>query len=103
MDFWKKLEKIKYKYTLLAFLIIGLSGIAKGVWAGYNHFAKTSELIALAEEYHFDKEQEQREELRKLVFECKRLYGADYSKTPDEFTLNYCRDAEIKLEETKED
>jgi hypothetical protein len=33
----------------------------------------------------------------KTVFECKKLYGPDYSAAPDAFTAKFCRDAEIEL------
>lgn len=71
-------------------------------FTGYGLFAKEADFKAFKAMYEEDKEAARRKELREIIFECKTRYGADYKKAPDEFTVKYCRDAEIELEESKE-
>lgn len=63
-----------------------------------SYFATSSGLEALASEYHADKEAAQKKELIKTIMDCKKSYGADYSKAPDKFIEKVCSDAEIEYE-----
>jgi hypothetical protein len=85
------LEKIK-ELRAAAMAIVFFVGVS---FTAYNTFAKQSEFIAFKTGY-------EKEQLMKTVFECKKLYGAQYESAPDEFTAKFCRDAEIKLKTSKE-
>lgn len=79
--------------------VLVLIALVSGCFGALKVFATQAEFQEHVSEYKFDKEKALRKELRETVFECKKLYGPDYSKAPDEFTKKFCRDAEIELEE----
>ena len=87
------IEKLKKNSAtlLLLFTLIG------SVLSGYTVLAKQTDLDNLEARVIFNEKAAEKRELMKTVFECKKLYGPDYSAAPDEFTSKFCRDAEIKL------
>ena len=92
---WSELD-MKLKITLSIFAIITIvSGFGTGF---YNTFAKEAPFQAFKAMYEQDKEEARRKELRQIVYECKKRYGSGYEKAPDDFTIEFCVDAEIELE-----
>ena len=67
----------------------------------FNAVAWQTDLDNLEQRVVFNEKAAEKKELMQTVFECKKLYGADYSGAPDMFTANFCRDAEIKLKNMK--
>lgn len=76
---------------LLLFTLIG------SLFFAFNVLAWQSDLDSLESRVVFNEKAAEKKELMKTVFECKKLYGPDYSAAPDEFTAEFCRDAEIEL------
>ena len=87
------LKKLKDNATVLLLLF---SMIASLFYA-FNVLAWQSDLDNLESRVVFNENAAKKKELMKTVFECKKLYGPDYSAAPDEFTAKFCRDAEIEL------
>jgi len=76
---------------LLLFTLIG------SMLSAYTVLAKQTDLDNLEARVIFNEKAAEKRELMKTVFECKKLYGPDYSAAPDAFTAKFCRNAEIKL------
>lgn len=91
-------KKLKENATSLL-LLFTLTG---SVLTGVTVLAKQSDLDNLEARVIFNEKAAEKRELMKTVFECKKLYGADYSAAPDIFTASFCRDAEIKLKTIQE-
>ena len=91
------IERLKKNATslLLLFTLIG------SVLTINEVMAKQSDLDNLEARVIFNEKAAEKKELMKTVFECKKLYGPDYSTAPDQFTAKFCRDAEIKLKNMK--
>ena len=86
----------KLKVTIYIFTIIS---IVSGFGTGFYHtFAKEKAFQTFKNEYEQDKKERDKKALREIIYECKLRYGADYSKSPDDFTMEFCIDAEIDLE-----
>lgn len=86
----KKLKQNAASLLLLFTLIAS-------VFSAFTVLAKQSDLDNLEARVIFNEKAAEKRELMKTVFECKKLYGADYSAAPDQFTAKFCRDAEIRL------
>ena len=84
--------------------LITISTFVTGFGVGfYKTFAKESAFQAHVDLYEYDKKRERKSELRQIVYECKTRYGINYEKAPDEFTVEFCVDAEIELEDLTEE
>ena len=92
---FKKLKQNASSVVLLFALISGL-------FYAFNALAWQTDLDNLEKRVLFNEKAAEKKELMKTVFECKKLYGADYSGAPDMFTANFCRDSEIKLKTIQE-
>ena len=96
---WKEVD-MKLKIIIS---IITISTFVTGFGVGfYKTFAKEKEFQAHVTMVEDDKKAREKKELRQIVYECKIRYGVDYSKAPDEFTIEFCVDAEIDLENLTE-
>ena len=95
MEWWKELDmKIKILIGIIT-LCSMLSGFGFTV---YSTFAKEEAFQAHVDMYAFEKKKERKRELRQIIYECKTRYGIEYEKAPDEFTIEFCIEAEIELE-----
>lgn len=92
------IKKLKENAASLL-LLFTLTG---SVLTGVTVLAKQSDLDNLEARVLFNEKAAEKKELMKTVFECKKLYGSDYSGAPDEFTSKFCRDSEIKLKSMQE-
>lgn len=92
------IEKLKKNASalLVLFSLIG------SLFYAFNVLAWQSDLDSLESRVVFNEKAAEKRELMKTVFECKKLYGPDYSAAPDQFTAKFCRDAEIKLKSIQE-
>ncbi len=91
------LEKLKKNASSLLLLFALISSL----FYAFNVLAWQSDLDSLESRVVFNEKAAEKKELMKTVFECKKLYGSDYSSAPDEFTAKFCRDAEIELKNMK--
>ena len=91
------LEKLKKNASSLLLLFALISSL----FYAFNVLAWQSDLDSLESRVVFNEKAAEKKELMKTVFECKKLYGPDYSSAPDEFTAKFCRDAEIELKNMK--
>jgi hypothetical protein len=91
------LEKLKKNASSLLLLFALISSL----FYAFNVLAWQSDLDSLESRVVFNEKAAEKKELMKTVFECKKLYGSDYSSAPDEFTSKFCRDAEIELKNMK--
>lgn len=92
------LEKLKKNAASLLLLFT----LMASVLSAFTVLAKQSDLENLEARVVFNEKAAEKRELMKTVFECKKLYGPDYSAAPDQFTAKFCRDAEIKLKTIQE-
>ena len=92
------IKKLKENAASLL-LLFTLTG---SILTGVTVLAKQSDLDNLEARVVFNEKAAEKKELMKTVFECKKLYGADYSGAPDMFTASFCRDAEIELKTIQE-
>ena len=90
-------EKLKKNASSLLLLFALISSL----FYSFNVLAWQSDLDSLESRVVFNEKAAKKKELMKTVFECKKLYGPDYSTAPDEFTAKFCRDAEIELKNTE--
>lgn len=90
-------EKLKKNAASLLVLFALISSL----FYSFNVLAWQSDLDNLELRVLFNEKAAKKKELMKMVFECKKLYGSDYSAAPDEFTSKFCRDAEIELKNMK--
>ena len=90
-------EKLKKNASSLLVLFALISSL----FYAFNVLAWQSDLDSLESRVLFNEKAAEKKELMKTVFECKKLYGSDYSAAPDEFTSKFCRDAEIELKNMK--
>ena len=90
-------EKLKKNASSLLVLFALISSM----FYAFNVLAWQSDLDSLESRVLFNEKAAKKKELMKTVFECKKLYGPDYSAAPDEFTSKFCRDAEIELKNMK--
>lgn len=87
---------MKLKITLS---IIAILSFVTGAGTGfYKTFAKETAFQAHIDMDDAREKERRKKELREIVYECKTRYGADYSEAPDDFTIEFCIDAEIDLE-----
>ena len=93
------IERLKKNAASLLLLFT----LIASVLSAFTVLAKQSDLDNLEERVMFNEKAAEKRELMKTVFECKKLYGADYSGAPDMFAANFCRDAEIKLKTIQEE
>ena len=91
------LEKLKKNASSLLLLFALISSL----FYAFNVLAWQSDFDSLEARVIFNEKAAEKKELMKTVFECKKLYGPDYSTAPDQFTAEFCRDAEIKLKNMK--
>lgn len=89
----------KLKKNASALLV--LFALISSLFYAFNVLAWQSDLDGLEQRVVFNEKAAKKKELMKTVFECKKLYGPDYSAAPDEFTAKFCRDAEIELKNMK--
>ena len=87
------IEKLKKNASALLVLV----SLIGSLFYAFNVLAWQSDLDSLESRVVFNEKAAEKMELMKTVFECKKLYGPDYSAAPDQFTAKFCRDAEIKL------
>ena len=87
------IEKLKKNASVLLILF----SLIGSLFYAFNVLAWQSDLDSLESRVVFNEKAAEKKELMKTVFECKKLYGADYSGAPDMFTASFCRDAEIEL------
>lgn len=85
-----------------ASILLLLFSLISCLFYAFNVMAWQTDLDNLEKRVMFNEKAAEKKELMRTVFECKKLYGADYSGAPDMFTANFCRDAEIKLKTIQE-
>lgn len=95
IEFLKELD-MKIKIILGIFAILSI--VTGGITGFYKTFAKETPFQAHLAMHEHDKDEARRKELREIVYECKIRYGVGYEKAPDDFTIEFCVDAEIELE-----
>ena len=81
--------------------VLLLFALISSLFYAFNVMAWQTDLDSLEQRVVFNEKAAEKKELMKMVFECKKLYGPDYSAAPDEFTAKFCRDAEIELKNTE--
>ncbi len=91
------IKRLKENASSLLLLFMLISSL----FYAFNVLAWQSDLDSLESRVVFNEKAAEKRELMKTVFECKKLYGPDYSTAPDEFTAKFCRDAEIELKNMK--
>ena len=91
------IKRLKENASSLLLLFMLISSL----FYAFNVLAWQSDLDDLEKRVVFNEKAAKKKELMKTVFECKKLYGPDYSTAPDEFTAKFCRDAEIELKNMK--
>jgi capsular polysaccharide biosynthesis protein len=98
-----KWSEVDMKLKIIIYLITIASFVTGGATGFYKTFAKEKAFQAHITMYLNDKEEAKKKELRQIIYECKTRYGAEYEKSPDKFTTDFCIDAEIDLENLTEE
>ena len=69
--------------------LLVLFALISSLFYAFNVLAWQSDLDSLESRVVFNEKAAKKKELMKTVFECKKLYGSDYSAAPDEFTSKF--------------
>lgn len=97
-----KWSEVDMKLKIIIYLITIASFVTGGITGFYKTFAKEKAFQSFKTFVEDDIKDRKKKELRQIVYECKTRYGAKYENSPDEFTTDFCIDAEIDLENLTE-